>query len=281
MLTLCKTLIDLLTLKAYHRFDNSIIDERLESMTRQLSGSLNAIRHLAQNGLDNCRETDEIDDDDDDDDDNDDDDAASDDTDEDSEYDINFYLNLLMNLSPSMEQVYSQAMKDREDSMSINAEDRSMPHIAQPLQLSMVVNREKPRDHSHITISRTLIDNAFCKNLLKRFTEVMQKMPEKQRKKLWPKVPIPPVEPNQERFLWRLHALSGVPLQYENSAFLDEALSVIPLNDVYSEADEESSLKEAEALSVGRGERPQLGYHDCVIRALLRYALAYLQKCTS
>ena len=280
MLSLCKILINLLTLQAYHRFDNSIIDERLESMTRQLSVFLNAIRHLTQNGPEKCRKADETDDDDDDDDDEDN-DAASDDTDEDSEYDISFYLNLLMNLSPSMEQVYSQAMKDREDSISMNAEDRPMPHITQPLQLSMAAKREKPKSHSQIPISGTLTDKAICKSLRKRFTEVMQKKSRTQNKKLRPKIPIPPVDRFQERFLRQLRALSKIPLEYENSAFLDEALSVIPLDTVYREAEEENLLKQAQALSLGPGERPQLGYDDCVIRALLRYAVAYLQKCTS
>ena len=275
MLILCKVLINLLTLKAYHRFNNSIINERLESMTRQLSVSLNAVRNLTQNGLDNCREADESDEDDDDD------DAASDDTDEDSEYDISFYLNLLMNLSPSMEQVYSQAMKDREDSISMNAGDRPMPHTTQPLQLSMVANREKPQSHSRITISETLTDKAFCKSLRKRFIEVMQKKSRTQNKKLWPKSPIPPGDQFEWRFLRQLRVLSKIPLEYENSAFLDGALSVVPLDTVYREADEEHLLKQAQALSLGPGERPQLGYHDCVIRALLRYAVAFLQKCTS
>ena len=137
-------------------------------MTRQLKVSLDATRSLTKIDLDSCREdkglNDDNDNDDDDDDDHNEDEAALDDTDEESDYGISFYLNLLMNLSPSMEQVYSQIMKDAEATARIDAEDRSMPYTAQPLQLSMVAEGKRPLGRSYSTSPSTLTDRTVCKN---------------------------------------------------------------------------------------------------------------------
>ena len=240
-------------------------------MTHQLKASFDAIRHLTQINLDSCREDDDGDDGEDDDDV----DTLPDDTDEESDFGIGFYLNLLMSLSPSMAQVYSQAMKNEEDAISMDAGDKAPSYVAQPLQLSIAADREEPRLQSHNTSPASLADKAVCKSLQDRFSLVMQKRSTNQNKKLWPKIPVPPVEASGIRFQARLHALSGIPLRYESSAVLDEALSVIPLSEIYEQAEDESNLKQAEALSLGLGERPRLGYQDCVIRALLRYALAH------
>lgn len=263
-------MISLLTLKAYNRSYNSTPDNPLESMTCQLNCSFDAIEHLTQSNLDSCQENDHIDDEEDDDYD----DAAPDDTDEESDDDISFYLNLLMNLSPSMEQVYSQAMKDKEHTTSMVSGGTRMAHVAQPPRLLMVTDEKKNQDQSPIMGSAALTDKAFCKSLRERFTKMMQKRSKEQDKKLWPKIPIPPRGASLVRFRQTLHYLSGTPLEFENSASLDEALSVVPLDDIYREAEEENLLKQAQAMSLGPGERPQLGYQDCVIRALSRYALA-------
>ena len=200
---------------------------------------------------------------------------ASDDTDDESDSDIIFYMNLLMNLSPSMEQVYSQAMKEEEDTTSVGSWNTHVPHMAQSYEVSIGTDTEKVQDQSLGIGPPTLTDKAFCKSLRERFTEMMQKRSKRQDKKLWPKIPIPPKGAPQVNFQKQLHALSKVPLNYENSAILDEALSVVPLDNIYREAEEENLLKEAQALSLGSGVRPQLGYQDCVIRALLRYALVF------
>lgn len=239
-------------------------------MTCQLKLSFDAIKHLTQSGLDSSLKGDDIDDEEDDDD-----DAASDDKHDESNYGISFYVDLLMNLSPSLEQVYSQAIKDEEQITSMVSSVALTSHVAQLPPLSVDTDGEKDQNQSLKIGLSTLTNETFVKSLQQRFTELMQTSSKKQDKKLWPKIPIPPVEASVLRFQNSLHHYATTVLSHDNPVSCDEAMSVIPLHDIYREAENSHCLQIGAALSLGPTERPQWGYHDCAIYALLRYALVY------
>lgn len=86
-----------------------------------------------------------------------------------------------------------------------------------------------------------------------------------------PLMPEAPTSSRAQKFRSLLHGLSQLPLKWENPGLLDEALRVVPLQQIYNEAEEESNVYKVEAESLGPRNIAAWGYQDCVIRSLLRW----------
>ncbi|KAK8096838.1 hypothetical protein PG999_012782 [Apiospora kogelbergensis] len=86
--------------------------------------------------------------------------------------------------------------------------------------------------------------------------------------------PLGPDQRESMRFLSRLISVSQSPTRWENAELLYEARQIVPLDRIYHEAAQEAARLWAQAWNTAGGNslsKPEWGYQDCVVRALLRW----------